>query len=471
MPFMEKLRKIFGLETYVCVLTALILFPHLILFSSTLLCNLCNVVIYTWGVPIILYHLIKEKPFLPSHRQCILFYLIAAFFVFSFVSIAVNYHTNLVENLSSWYSGGLQIFVCCFCIASAPKERAKKLFSNIILSTVALTMPIAIASLVLQLLNIRPLEAQTSRFTGLFYNPNSCYICAVSLILGFLYWIIYKKKKKLMIANGLLQASLIGLSESRALFVMMGVILVLTAAVYAFIRYGRQLKKAALSFVAVLLVCLVCFEGVTLFGRYLPQAGSVIKNSISSILSPNNPSGEEPPKITPPNREESNKEASNSFRITLLVSGLKTFSMHPIFGVGPRNIADKVREAVPEEDLNGIDGGGLHNMYVQLLVGVGIGGFLLFVLLAVYVILSFIRTLKYQKKKKEPWEPAMLYCFVMMLGICSYQLFEANFMFANTLVSIGFWSIAGFLMNRISQQLPSMPWKKSPKPITQEELN
>ena len=65
----------------------------------------------------------------------------------------------------------------------------------------------------------------------------------------------------------------------------------------------------------------------------------------------------------------------------------------------------------------------------------------------------------------------MLYCFVMMLGICSYQLFEANFMFANTLVSIGFWSIAGFLMNRISQQLPSMPWKKSPKPITQEELN
>ncbi len=118
---MEKLRKIFGLETYVCVLTALILFPHLILFSSTLLCNLCNVVIYTWGVPIILYHLIKEKPFLPSHRQCILFYLIAAFFVFSFVSIAVNYHTNLVENLSSWYSGGLQ--KSCFPILFYPLWR------------------------------------------------------------------------------------------------------------------------------------------------------------------------------------------------------------------------------------------------------------------------------------------------------------------------------------------------------------
>ena len=165
--------RIFGTEGFVCALTAVMIAQYLIIFP-TALCSVLNLILYAWGAPLMAVHLVRQQSFSKkSNKLWLLFYLIVSFFAVSMVSILIHVPQNIVSNLSAWYSCGLQVFFCCYVIACAKKEQARRLFSFIILTTVLATLAVAAACLVMQFLNIYPLKATTLRFTGLFYNPNN----------------------------------------------------------------------------------------------------------------------------------------------------------------------------------------------------------------------------------------------------------------------------------------------------------
>ena len=447
--FFSVCSRIFGAEGFVCALTAVMIAQYLILFPPAL-CSVFNLILYAWGAPLIVVQLFRQKSFSKkSNPLWLLFYLILSFFAVSLISILIHFPQNIVSNLSSWYSCGIQVFFCCYVIASSNKEQAKRLFSLITMTTVIITLAVAAACLVMQFLNIYPLKETTSRFTGLFYNPNNCFVCAMSLILSFLYWMLFHKRHALMIVNILLQMSLIGLSGSRSLLVLMGILILLMPCVYAMRRYPNQWKKAVGCAVLLMVSGALTFQLMSFAGQALPQIGHTVQTTVSSWFSSeesDSPSNENTP---PPdtNRTEENADASDSFRILLLSSGLKTFTKAPLFGVGPRNIADAVRETAPDANLNGIDGGGVHNTYLQLLISIGAVGFLVFMLILVYCFAAFIKAMRAQKEKDGTFCFELLFLLAAILCIGVYGAFESTLFFANSPAAVTFFSLTGFFLH------------------------
>ena len=442
---------IFGTEGFVCALTAVMIAQYLIIFPPAL-CSVLNLILYAWGAPLMAVHLVRQKSFSKkSNKLWLLFYLIVSFFAVSVVSILIHVPQNIVSNLSAWYSCGLQVFFCCYVIACAKKEQARRLFSLIVFTTVLVTLAVAAACLVMQFLNIYPLKATTSRFTGLFYNPNNCFICAMSILLSFLYWMLFHKFRALMIVNMLLQASLIGLSGSRSLLVMMGVFIALMPCIYAARRYSKNLKKAIGCAALLMVSAVLVFQAMSYAGQALPQIGHTIETTVSSWFSSeeggsssSNGSTQSPPDT---NRTEENTDASDSFRMLLLQSGLKTFAKYPLFGVGPRNIADAVRATAPDANLNGIDGGGVHNSYLQLLISIGIVGFLIFVLILVYCFTAFTKAMRAQQEKEGTICFELLFLLAAILCIGVYGTFESTLFFANTPAAVTFFAVTGFFLH------------------------
>ena len=229
-----------------------------------------------------------------------------------------------------------------------------------------------------------------NRLWGL-YNPNSGSVLNyVSILLTVL---LPKKKLGVKIFLGMnivIQSLCFILTQSRG-----GWICLLTyIAIYLLFikKYNFKETKQALKWcykaVVTVVLCVVVIAGGNLLKTglgYIPVAIEEVMPDVESHLSEKDKflhgKGEKPStSLERLDKKENNLESISTGRSDLWKMGLKAYTKSPVFGIGYRSIDDVLVEEMSKGAYINSGGGGLHNIYITVLVSCGAVGFILFAL-------------------------------------------------------------------------------------------
>lgn len=120
----------------------------------------------------------------------------------------------------------------------------------------------------------------------------------------------------------------------------------------------------------------------------------------------------------------------------------------PFIGTGTSNLIPMM-DQYKTDYLRGIEGGGLHNIYIQLTTVNG-----LFSALIIIILIAFIFFLL--NKKVENLNGKMKVKFTILLalflGIALINLMESSILYSISFISIIFWSLAGYLISLLDNK-------------------
>lgn len=367
-------------------------------------------------------------------------WLLAAFGVLTAVSSVLGFSYGYIENIKS--IANLFIQFCLLYVVSVRKERGDiQKEVRIIADSLAAFWFIAVAiSLVMYFTDIsytqnRYLWGDTTeivqgfvhehfgvavmRLWGIFVDPN--FASAVSIVVLCLsaYVLITSKsklQKALHTVSIVAQFLYVVLSNSRMGFLILCLVAFFGGWYYGFFLPSKKKRnvivKELLSVVVAVACAGLCFAGVQLTKNVLPYAQYAVKLVLpdvdysgegagtsteneeassegvygeedSTAEEPSTAPEEEKPQIGNLDRQDVVvKEDISNGRFSLWLEGLKTvFKQNMLFGVGPRNYHTVANSIDPSMRIS--TGYSIHNSFVELLMGNGIVGALVFLLFLV----------------------------------------------------------------------------------------
>ncbi|HEY5525505.1 MAG TPA: O-antigen ligase family protein, partial [Clostridium sp.] len=133
-----------------------------------------------------------------------------------------------------------------------------------------------------------------------------------------------------------------------------------------------------------------------------------------------------------------------SSRNELWYSAWLAIKENPILGVGNDSLLDKVYSMRPGVVLPGIEVGGLHNIYLQILTANGAIALILF-LIFIYFIFSFL--IKNLDKSYGAYRKVGIVLLSLLVGILFVNLFESNLIYIVSFISIIFWTYLGYFVS------------------------
>lgn len=438
-----RLVQRLGIVPFLCYLTAVAML-HALYYCPEQVLTLCNLLAYAWGGLLGVALLIQERPYRPTHRAFPLFVLVMGFLLAYLMTVLVN--PQKVENLKGLASMGIQLVVVFFYLSTLDRKQSKRLLTLLSALVVAMTFLASAISLTLYVIDRIP-PVMENRFAGIYINPNTTVVGLLSLFLSVFFFMAGRRWLRWFHGLNILVQLLVTIfSASRAVRVVTYVFLILLSVYCFFMRKQYNPRWALLTAIFVLIGGFISVMGIQAAAPYLQIHPTVQETSVASSplkdqasLPPFSPMPTDNGSITSRPAEES--EASSAIRLQMIRGGLRTLSRHPILGVGVRNIPTIVRAENADLNLFGIENGGLHNSYLQLLVANGLLGFLFMVSLALY---SCKVILVWNQKK----DPAIWFFFLYLVCICAHGMFEVSFLFSNSITALTFWASLGFLMSQ-----------------------
>lgn len=139
-------------------------------------------------------------------------------------------------------------------------------------------------------------------------------------------------------------------------------------------------------------------------------------------------------------KKEKNLQSISTGRTSIWKIGLKAYTEHPILGIGYRSIDDTLLKQMDEWGYNNSAAGGLHNVYITVLVAAGTVGFLLF---SLYLLLVLTNILKCLFVFEFPQYVKALAIFVP--AILVGELAESRIIFGMNWLAIFFWILVGYI--------------------------
>jgi hypothetical protein len=133
-----------------------------------------------------------------------------------------------------------------------------------------------------------------------------------------------------------------------------------------------------------------------------------------------------------------------SARNELWYSAWLVIKNNPIFGVGNSSLVESVSAARPEIVMDGIEAGGLHNVYLEILTANGPIALILF-LSILFISLSFLVKIldrSYGNMKKIDFT-----IFSLLVGLIFVNLFERNLIYVVSFMPIIFWTYLGYFIS------------------------
>lgn len=388
------------------------------------------------------------------------FPLIAIFFGLMFISIAVNYNKGFVENFKLFAYAAFEFFVIAMVPSDKSEEDIKREYKIISIVAIIAIAVIGLASFVTFAFYIQTTYtnhigglcyvgvAPDNRLYGITGNANSLGMQMLTLFaLAISYIAIFKPKRKIpLYAVMLLSILCMLLSGSRASAI--GFIAFAFCFIFFWIMsktdkkplFKLYIKNALIS----LLITVVLFVGgkaVTFVSGYIP---SIIQSTTEMEIK----DSEEVEKLFErfeTERNDTETMVKGSGRIDLWNAALKIFQHHPIFGVGFAEVQDYANKYMPGTDLPIAKwGGGVHNIFLQVLASGGILAFIAFLgIMAFFAVKAFIKLFADFKNG----ESSMLFitAFSVIIMLLVIQLFEVRMIYRITAESLFFALFFGYL--------------------------
>ncbi|MDT2670803.1 O-antigen ligase family protein [Enterococcus dongliensis] len=390
------------------------------------------------------------------------------------ISIILNRQFTFIANIKNFCWEVLFLLVLYqFSKKNALKEKFFLWFQTILVSFSFVMSMISLGMFFVGYSFITKIEGKTNplrigfvenRLFGAYADPNySGVMAGISIIISiFLFKKIAKSLilKIALILNIAIQISFIGLSGSRnalIVLVVMSTVLSFFTVFWKLSNYNK-LKKFFVSFVAAILMGIVCF-GVIETSRniliYIPEYVSPVINQDSGKKSLDNQSKSD--REINLNREDVERSGDiSNMRFTLWKSGLDIFKSKPFFGVGPKSIHDYAQKYLPNTYL-AKSNLAVHNAYLNVLVCTGLFGGM-FIL--VFLLKSLIRILQYAFST-DILNSQFMYSAVAILGIAISGFFHNEIFFMSTSSPLVFWVLIGQVNGTIYYDRTQLEGKKS----------
>lgn len=304
-----------------------------------------------------------------------------------------------------------------------------------------------------------------NRLWGL-YNPNTgSTLNVLSILFTGLYVGTIKSRNKRVAyilggINILLQYWCMILTDSRTAYYGLTIVLALLAGFAVFRKQADKaaMKKLLAAFVVMIIVVIFIFTITDIVEIGLTYLPGIMTNIFGDSFSL---SGAEPGgtvhwlRITPislaVNPVDVNRfpETGTDFltgRTQIWAAGLEVLKDYPIFGIGREGVAYVVPAELPggvENSLsNDIYTGGLHNVYLTVLVCSGGLGFVVFMAFLFINVFSAFKKLVVAKE----WNLYLLMTFAVTVFFLISEMFEARILYQVSIFNVLFWCTIGYLL-------------------------
>ena len=316
------------------------------------------------------------------------------------ITILVSGTEHLINEVAILGYTGMLFFAMNYCDTDRDEKEIKKELSILSWIVIIITFVFSLIGFLMFLfsVSVEISHGETTFVYGMrenrlwgLYNPNSGSVLNyVSILLTVL---LPKKKLGVKIFLGMnivIQSLCFILTQSRG-----GWICLLTyIAIYFFFikKYNFKETKQALKWcykaVVTAALCVVVIAGGNLLKTglgYIPVAiEEAMPDAESHLLEKDkflHGKGEKPStSLERLDKKENNLESISTGRSDLWKMGLKAYTKSPVFGIGYRSIDDVLVEEMSKGAYINSGGGGLHNIYITVLVSCGAVGFILFAL-------------------------------------------------------------------------------------------
>lgn len=126
----------------------------------------------------------------------------------------------------------------------------------------------------------------------------------------------------------------------------------------------------------------------------------------------------------------------------LWLSAINMLKVYPLIGVGSVNKVGRLND-YRVAYLQGLDAGGLHNIFFETACINGIPAMILFALFIIFMIVFFIKKLdSFSYRNKVQYS----FLFALVLGIVLINLLESSLLYIISFISIIFWIYSGYLI-------------------------
>ena len=398
------------------------------------------------------------------------------------ITILLNFHSNLSAHVNSLVYMAVFFFYFVMLPQLDGKDKLCREFKLISQITIVITFVFSFTAFLTYVflisvkyiapLGISYIGMSEHRLWGIYNANTGATLNALSIFLSVP--LISRKSNTgrgfriFCIINDILQFLCLVLTGSRAPFYALVLAGAVLAAILAY-KSGAKSKlyafgKSALSCVLIAVVLLSGSKISKYILSYVPMLaeGSDISERITAALESSDPDSFEPMEIEYPDaggrydltRIEKTEDRNEGFfngRSDLWQAGLKAFVKAPIFGIGRENIYEKAAENLHESRWAvNMRVGGLHNIYVTILVSSGIVGFLLMAIVAIGSAISIIKCLV----KASSMSIFMPCAAVITLYFYITEFVEARILYQVSIFNVLFWLILGFAY--VYSRLPAM---------------
>lgn len=451
MSLLKKLYQEVLCNKIYCILVLLVL---MLLSSSPLIQFVVGrfvKITLVWGMFLIVRDIFKNRALLKNR-----FSLILALFCVSYaISILLSMPAHMGENISQFLYM-VMFFVLLFgndlCASCEKKKQELKLFAQVfnvtmfIMTAVCMVMFLCSMSFSCEIPGYGTVVVGNmyNRFWGL-YNPNTGSTLSVVVIL--LTWMLMLMDKKhgkaFRIANIVVQMVYLLITQSRTAWYAL--------LIFGGILFAAQMilklreKKNFTGFKAIALVVagtVVLAVGAETVRPFCVTGLAYVPDTIQYVIG----AIKEGEKIEPVISERDDEfgseyvDATNG-RVLIWQAGIEAWKKEPIFGVTRENLYDKASPYLVEKRLENLKGGGLHNIYLTILVCAGVVGFA--IMLAFFIkycwLLFFKRKLKLTRENL--WQWALLATAFLFFVT---EFFEARILFKASVFSVLFWVLLGY---------------------------
>ena len=140
----------------------------------------------------------------------------------------------------------------------------------------------------------------------------------------------------------------------------------------------------------------------------------------------------------------------------MIATGWDTFKENPILGTSPgdliRSVLDTAeRQGQPEDSLQGIEGGRVHNAYLDVLVSMGLLGLIPMILFAVYSVIKAYQC-TFACRKDRPAYDHNTFVVSVIGAMATFFFMESAMLFTMSFAEAFFWLSLGHLAQRAKFQ-------------------
>lgn len=281
---------------------------------------------------------------------------------------------------------------------------------------------------------------QWGRLYGAYWDANiGALMCVVAIILSL---ICFRKEKKvvgrvLYISNIILETLYVTFSDSRmgklCLFVGIGVF------TFSTLIKGKKIIKTT---ILTLIICAITIM--------LPTMIKTGYNGWISI-SESQLNGEEKEEVELGREEEYEGDITNR-RLDIWKSAIEIFTREPLIGVGHNNVLAYVHDKLPESYLinnDHMEFSSMHNEFMDILVGQGLLGEVLYLILAIRFCILILKKWKVIISDTT-WK--IQGCFAIIAVMVTATGVITEIIYVTSPMSMVFWMVLGYLV-RINERI------------------